>query len=166
MQEGGALCLGGSCWGLERGWCLLASLPMGRSPAPAQPLLMSPVVQLQQGHIGSQVPIPWKSEGISSVVTYEQHHTTPQHRDTDMLLGHTGQEGTLTCQASTAACSRLGGRAGSGVSPGTGSQHVCYGMGTCSLTQLAHPPEARGGSRQSSTDMQMESRKRGNEREC
>lgn len=34
-----------------------------------------------------------------------------------------------------------------------------------SLTQLAHPPVARGGSRQSSVDMQMESRKRGNERE-
>lgn len=34
-----------------------------------------------------------------------------------------------------------------------------YGMGTCSLTQLAHPPEARGGSRTEQRDMHMEAGK-------
>lgn len=58
--------------------------------------------------------------------------------------------------------------AGSGALPGTGERQVrsgtfpvgwSYGMGTCSLTQLAHPPEARGGSRTEQRDMHMEAGK-------
>lgn len=71
------------------------SLQGGR--APAQPFLGVPPPRAAapgaHGLVWATVGIPWKPEGISSVVTYEQQHTTSQHRDTDMLPGTPGREG-------------------------------------------------------------------------
>lgn len=107
---------------------LLGSLPTGLGCAKGalplhSPCWMSPRAAATgaRGLVRATVQIPWEPEGISSVVIYEQQHTTPQHRDTDMLPGHTRAGGGHShARASAAARSQPAGRAGSGTGTGAG----------------------------------------------